>query len=188
MMILPRAVRGPLLADLSDAFARPMRAHPRRWYWGQVARTCWPPTLVALHLQHRRTDRAAMPAPSATLDIARQDIRFALRGFRRRPFVTSIIVATLSLGIGANTTMFGVLDRLFLEAPPHIADPNRVVLMNVGQTGEDWVQTTEPYAARDVMAAVGDLADVAVATPTAVVRRQYFPIGRGASASQVAGS
>ena len=123
------------------------------------------------------------------LDALRYDTNYALRGFRRRPGFTAVIVATLALGIGANTTMFGLLDRLLLQAPAHIADPDRVVLFNVRTAGFDGAQTTEPYVLSTVLREqVGDFADVAVATPTSVVRRTYYPVGRGPTASRVAGA
>ena len=123
------------------------------------------------------------------LDALRYDTNYALRGFRRRPGFTAVIVATLALGIGANTTMFGLLDRLLLEPPAHIADPDRVVLFNVRTAGFDGAQTTQPYVVSTILRnQVSDFADVAVATPTGVVRRNYFPVGRGPTASRVGGA
>ena len=188
-LILPRAVRAPLLADIAEAYARPGRLHRRLWYWGQVARACWPPTLIALHLEHPDRERKNMPDPATLLDALRCDLRLALRGFRKRPLWATMIAATLSLGIGANATMFGLLDRLLLQAPAHIADPDRVVLLHAMRRGSPYAQTTQPYVMRTVMAKeVSDFADVAVATPTAVVRRQYYPVGHGITASRAAGA
>ena len=49
-----------------------------------------------------------------------QDIRSAMRGMRRNPGYTCAVVLTLALGIGLNAAMYGMLSRLFLQAPPHI--------------------------------------------------------------------
>ena len=67
-------------------------------------------------------DRWSWPAPDAVL----QDGRYALRGLRRAPGFTAAVVLTLSLGIGANAAMFGVLDRLMARPLPLLRDPESV--------------------------------------------------------------
>lgn len=59
-------------------------------------------------------------------DIVR-GIAFAARGMRRNPGFAALVVATLALGIGANATMFSVVDRLLLQPPEHVVDADRVV-------------------------------------------------------------
>jgi predicted permease len=54
------------------------------------------------------------------------DLRFAFRSLRRTPGLSIAVVLTLALGLGANTTMFGVLDTLLLKPPAHVQDPGRV--------------------------------------------------------------
>ncbi len=54
------------------------------------------------------------------------DCRQTLRGLRRSPGLTSVVVATLVIGIGANATMLGILERLLLRAPSHVEQPSRV--------------------------------------------------------------
>jgi len=54
-----------------------------------------------------------------------QDVGYAIRGFRRQPGFAALVVLTLGLGIGANATMFGVMDRLFLRPPAFLKDPDR---------------------------------------------------------------
>ncbi len=123
------------------------------------------------------------------LDSLRFDAAFALRGFRRHPLFTVMVVVIFALGIGANAIMFGVLDRLLLQAPEHISDPDRVVLFHIRNRGATWLQTSQPYAALAMLRReVSDFSDVAVATPTGVVRRTYYPIGSGETAARVAGA
>jgi hypothetical protein len=59
-----------------------------------------------------------------------QDLRFALRGFRRHPGLTVVavlvLVLVLALGIGANTAIFSVVDALVLRPLPFPA-PHELV-------------------------------------------------------------
>lgn len=51
-----------------------------------------------------------------------QDLRYTFRSLARGPAFTAVAVATLALGIGATTTMFGVVDTLFLSPPAGVRD------------------------------------------------------------------
>lgn len=50
------------------------------------------------------------------------DVRHTLRSLRRDWQLSIAVVLTLGLAIGANASMFGVLDRLLLSGPPHVQD------------------------------------------------------------------
>src|SRR5206468_11809026 len=47
-----------------------------------------------------------------------QDLVFAMRSFRRTPVFTAVAVLSLTLGIGANTAIFTLVDQLILRLLP----------------------------------------------------------------------
>jgi len=51
-----------------------------------------------------------------------QDIVVSIRALSREPLFTIGLIATLGLGVGANATMFGIIDRLMLRGPEHVVD------------------------------------------------------------------
>jgi predicted permease len=57
----------------------------------------------------------------------RQDIRYALRGFRKNPGFTIVAVVMLALGIGINTTVFTVTNAMLFSGYPRL-DPNGRIL------------------------------------------------------------
>ncbi len=56
----------------------------------------------------------------------RDDLRYALRQLRRAPGFSAALAATFALGIGANATMFEILDRLLFRPPAFMSDADRV--------------------------------------------------------------
>ena len=57
-----------------------------------------------------------------------QDFRYAVRLFGRRPGFAAAVVATLAIGIGANTTVFSVVQAVLLRPLPY-ADPERLMML-----------------------------------------------------------
>ena len=64
----------------------------------------------------------------ALLDKIAQDIRYGIRTLLGSPGFCLIAVATLALGIGANTAMFSLLDQIVLRLLP-IKEPERLVMV-----------------------------------------------------------
>ncbi len=57
-----------------------------------------------------------------------QDLRFALRTFAKSPVFVTVAVLSLSLGIGANTAIFTLVDQLLLRLLP-VKDPQQLILL-----------------------------------------------------------
>jgi len=57
-----------------------------------------------------------------------QDLKFALRSFRKNPGLTAVVLLTLALGIGANTAIFSVVYAILLRPLP-FPDANRLTML-----------------------------------------------------------
>ena len=69
------------------------------------------------------------------------DIRYAIRTLRRSAGLTLLIVASLAIGIGANTAIFSVVNALLLKPLPY-PDADRLVVLWLRSPGinipQDW--------------------------------------------------
>ncbi len=64
------------------------------------------------------------------LDSVLQDLRFALRSCRRRPGPIAVIILSLAIGIGLNTTLFTWLKAVYLDPLPGVSDSRHLITIN----------------------------------------------------------
>src|SRR6202023_4294813 len=70
-----------------------------------------------------------------------QDLRYALRMLRKNSLLTAVIVASLAIGICANSSLFSVVDALLLRPLPY-PHPDRLAAIWLHSPGigilRDW--------------------------------------------------
>ena len=81
-----------------------------------------------------------------SLNIIRQDFRFASRILVVNPWLSAVVVISLAIGIGANTAVFSVADAILLRPLPY-PQPERLAALWVRAPGagipEDWISPGE---------------------------------------------
>ncbi|NJL30052.1 MAG: hypothetical protein HC897_20240, partial [Thermoanaerobaculia bacterium] len=70
------------------------------------------------------------------METLNQDLRFAFRMLAKSPLVTGAAILSLALGIGANTTIFTLINAFFLRGPAGIEAPERVVEVFMSEAGQ----------------------------------------------------
>jgi len=102
------------------------------------------------------------------LEAILRDLRFAARGLWRSPGFTAITVATLALGIGANTAIFSVVNAVLLR-PLAYRDPAQLVALRgvVEVRGLNDVRNSAPEY-QDFRSEIPALTDVAAAWPISI--------------------
>jgi predicted permease len=66
---------------------------------------------------------------SAGMSTFAQDVRYALRTLGRTPGFSLVVIATLGLGIGANTAIFSLMDQVLLRSLP-VKNPGELVQLD----------------------------------------------------------
>ncbi len=73
----------------------------------------------------------------------------ALRVFRVSPGFAAAVVLTLGLGLGANATMFGAVDRILLSPPDHIQDHDDLRFLDLTGLGQRSISSPKAYSFPD---------------------------------------
>ena len=183
-LVAPADDVGPLLDELRDEYAREISRRGERaarvWLAGEVLRSL-PPILARRIVVAKRT-----PQSRGTMrhrfEAIRSDLSYAMRQLRRAPGFTITVLLAFALGIGANATMFGIVDELMFRPPAHVRAPNEIVTLVAGTATDGFGQRTSNYpvftAIRDHSAAFSQVAAVADLS---------VPFGRGERAANLDG-
>src|SRR3954447_12044799 len=78
------------------------------------------------------------------LDSWLQDVRYAARLLRRNPLFALTAVASLAIGIGANTTIFTIANALLFKPPAGVVEPGRLVDVGRSQDGNGFDNGSYP--------------------------------------------
>ena len=129
----PRADRDAVLGDLQEEFLtrseREGVVSARRWYRRQVWRSL--PSIIRGSLidSHQAPSSAGDEHHSAGVFASlAQDVVHAVRSFRSAPGAPLIALAVLTLGIGATTAIFTVVDAVILRGLPFDAGDRLVAV------------------------------------------------------------
>ena len=143
----------------------------------------WTRALADLHAAgRRREERLAM---HERLDAWWHDVRYAARTLVRQRVFALVVTATFALGIGANVTMFGVIDRLLLSPPPGIGDPQELGYITLSVVGSKY----PPHSTLHYPLVAALRADSTVFTQVAAVTEAWkYTLGRGANAEEIRAS
>jgi len=100
------------------------------------------------------------------MDGVLQDIRYALRSYRRRPMVVAGVLASLAIGIAANTAVFSIVNGVLLREVPGVTRPERLAEIARAVAGTTADVSVPMY--RHLHAQTGVLEDLAALALTGV--------------------
>jgi putative ABC transport system permease protein len=118
----------------------------------------------------RTRERCQEQRPGWWMGTVAQDVRYALRGFRRNPVFTITVIVTLALGIGATTAVFSVVDRILFRSLPYAHD-DRLVSVGMVHSLEkqefmmggfffDWRDHQKPFEAMAIQSTMPHACDL----------------------------
>lgn len=113
-----------------------------------------------------------------------RELRYAWRGLRRSPGFLVTVVLIVALGIGANATIFGVIDDLLFRPPAYVKQPDRIVLLSMAIPRDRIGQQTVNFPVYRTLRTEWRSADVVA---LAAFGTLDLPLGRGLEAENALG-
>jgi predicted permease len=90
---------------------------------------------IAFGGRERAREECHEQTPAWTLESLGRDVKYGLRGLARNPMFAAVAVLTLALAIGANTTIFSLLEQALMQALP-VQNPGELVVLSFAGSGE----------------------------------------------------
>lgn len=180
----PAADVDALLDELSDELAREAARRgeraARRWLVREVLRSV--PSVLSRRLVVAVRNRRQRAPVTARFERLRTDLAYATRQLRRAPGFTITVLLAFGLGIGANATMFAIVDQLLLRPPAHVSAPTELVTLAAGTEQDGFGQRALNYPVfAAIRARSTGFSEVAAAASISV------PFGRGDHAANLDG-
>jgi putative ABC transport system permease protein len=147
-LLVSPGFRDQIVGDLSERFAAKARAEgPRRarlWLYGQLARMRPIALRRAASSAARRKSGSFGAGEAGTMGMTAGwwgEVRQSVRTLRARPGFSLTVVLTITLAVGATTSVFSVVNGVLLR-PLDYPEPDRLVL--AWQTRPDWLDHPNP--------------------------------------------
>src|SRR5436190_8956457 len=115
---------------------------------------------------------------------SQRELRYTWRSLRRSPGFLVTVILIIALGIGANATIFGVIDELLFRPPAHVREPDRIALLSMAAPRDRVGQQTLNFPVFRTLRTDWHAVDaVAIASYGTL----ELPLGRGLDAESVLG-
>jgi putative ABC transport system permease protein len=115
--------RDMILGDLQEACGPRSRTAATWWY----CRQAFGITVHAL-VHRQQAPNGSNSSGDSLMLTSIMDLKYGVRSLRKRPAITAVVALTLALGLGANATVFNLIDVLVLRPFP-LPDVDRILLL-----------------------------------------------------------
>lgn len=126
--LFPRGFRERHGADMEELFVESLHGAGSRARAARVWAAAGADLLLRAPIEHWR-GWTPITSPVRRSFMLTHDVRYALRAFRRQPAIMGMVVGMLALGVASNTTVFTLINGVYLRPLP-FDDSDRLVYLN----------------------------------------------------------